>query len=300
MPPPRPIVVRRAAPPAAAHHGGAWKVAYADFVTAMMAFFLLLWLLNATSEQERSGIADYFSPTLSVAPGQSGGTGVLAGRAPKDVSTEGGIGASAILPTPMPPDPPPPAEAPADSAPEPTKPVDDDAGGAADIAREAKDIADELMADPALDGLAGHVAVEATPEGARIQIMDSERAAMFASGSDRPTAEAVAILARVAAILADRPERIVVTGHTDAAPLKGASGRSNWELSSERANAARRTLEAAGIPATRFAEMSGAGATEPLYPDRPRAAENRRVTVFLRREPAAAPPRGIAARPPGF
>jgi chemotaxis protein MotB len=339
------IVIKRIEEVAGGHHGGAWKVAYADFVTAMMAFFLLLWLLGATTEKERKGIADYFAPTLSVFQSRTGSMGVMNGSSPTtDKNTDNGTAPIAVMRIAAPPTvdnqqlDAQQAEAAAqgmiedaqrqEAAEKAGKARDGQNGAAVQVPGPAPDMGSpdlridsqgdspektgggaeiqrleatggrmmaELRRGPDLAEFAKNLAVEVVPEGVRIQITDSAGTSMFASGSDQPSPAAMKILKRVAEVAAKLDNRIAITGHTDAVPFRGVGGRTNWELSAERANAARRMLEAAGIPGSRIAQVVGAADTEPFMPGQPKAPENRRITVLLMREKPPAPPSTLGA-----
>lgn len=338
------IVVRRVEEVVGGHHGGAWKVAYADFVTAMMAFFLLMWLLNATTEQQRRGIAAYFSPMANVENGFSGAGLIPGGISPLDKGTSlvnKGTGS------------PPSPNAPqtvalqaasgqvagdGDAVPGAPDTDDDDqpsgsatteaqlsgkdqpgkdqpgrgSGGldgngpskaereAAAAAEDAslKDAAEQIRrlvaADPALAESAGQLAIDLTPEGLRIQIMDSQNRPMFDRGATTLNARAAALLRKVAPFLATLPEPVSIGGYTDGAPWP-AGAASNWTLSSGRADAARDLLAEAGLPDTRIVEVTGFADRHLLLPADPLASANRRVVLTLRRQhvaPAAPTPTG--------
>lgn len=360
------IVVRRGEEGGHGHHGGAWKVAYADFVTAMMAFFLLMWLLNATTEEQRRGISDYFNPTHLLARSSSGSGQPFGGQTPHstgDMTRDTGAlriqqGPQPITtdlededdsdrraePTPRR-DAPPGAEEEAErrghlafgflasrqrgrewraegedgaegetsrpvrtvvapmkataetSSPPTRQPTAADLARAAEAAlreeiarrEEAalRDVADRLRAavggDPQLADLARHLLIEQVPEGLRIQLVDAERQPMFALGSAVPNERLRALIQRVAQAIASLPNGVAISGHTDDTPFRGTD-RSNWDLSAERANMTRRLLMEAGLAENRIRSVSGLAAREPLLPDNPSAAANRRVSILLLRE----------------
>jgi chemotaxis protein MotB len=322
------IVIKREEAAGDGHHGGAWKVAYADFVTAMMAFFLLMWLLNATSDDQRRGLADYFAPSnalgrSAIGSGEpfggsspnSDGTMVSdngairmeQGRAPVrlDIEDDGQSDAPPETATPQPPQPP------GEAAPQASGAVGADGAappGTAEAAalgeaalraelakREARafeqaaaEIRAAVQDDPALADLARQLVVEQVQEGLRIQILDAERQAMFPVGSAAPNDRARALLAKVAAVAARLPNGLAIAGHTDATPFRGAD-RSNWELSAERANAVRRLLLDAGIAEARLQSVAGHADRMPLLPNEPLAAGNRRVAITLLRAVPATP-----------
>jgi chemotaxis protein MotB len=281
----QPIIVKKIKKVAGGHHGGAWKVAYADFVTAMMAFFLLMWLINTTSPEQKRGVADYFAPA-SVSSTTSGAGGMLAGTA---LGEEGVMqkGATPVYQTPSPP------TSPNGEQPEAENQIDDAAMDAALAQREAEDFTRaemslrQAMQDmPELAELSRHILIDQTPEGLRIQLVDQEGRSMFEAGSAQPHARARLLLQAVSRVVLELPNRLMISGHTDA----GANPRgdySNWELSADRANAARRVLAASGVPDTQIYQVSGKAGSEPLFPDDPYMAANRRITIVLQR---AAPP----------
>jgi chemotaxis protein MotB len=318
------IVLRREEEGQAVHHGGAWKVAYADFVTAMMAFFLLMWLLNATTEEQRRGLADYFSPANIFSHNSSGSGQPFGGRSAysrgAEVSDRG-----VVAPITGPEEPVPDAEeddsdTPAtpriyhrDGTSDPSR-ADRDRGHAkpnaplgkaereaygvqgsdgasaertaqehAAFAQASAAIRAAVAGDPGLAGLAHQLAVDSTPEGLRIQILDEERQPMFATGSADPNDRARLLLQKVTPILARLPEPISIAGYTDAAPYHGA-GRSNWDLSLDRANATRRLLTESGLPEERIRSVTGNADRDPLLPNDPLAAANRRIAIVVLRQ----------------
>jgi chemotaxis protein MotB len=327
----RPIVIRKEEVVAGGHHGGAWKVAYADFVTAMMAFFLLMWLLNATTSEQRAGIADYFAPTNVTARGSSGFGGMFGGHTPND---DGSMASDRGTITVMNKDAKPNFDVEDDDSDTPATAASTRTDGDGDLTRRAasqqhpggpaaapapkptdgtltavgdtseaqlrvelaqkerasfdaaaQQIRDEVAKDPALADLSRELSVDITREGLRIQILDEDKQAMFASGSSVPSERARALLLKVAPILMKLPERLSITGHTDSTPYHGGD-RSNWELSAERANATRRLLADAGLPEARVRTVSGQADRDPLLPGDPTAAVNRRIAIVVLREAA--------------
>ena len=312
------IIVRREEIIEGSHHGGAWKVAYADFVTAMMAFFLLMWLLNATTDQQRRGIAAYFSPMAEVEHGFSnagmvpGGTSPVADAAQlvdqgpmqlatlsahgdtsrtendgvpdsgtAEASQPGSIGEDASARST--PASPPQADSPAARA------ADDTGSAAARAAAEdkamrdtAQRLRDAVARDPELSGVGGQMAIDVTPEGLRIQIMDAEHQPMFDSGSTAPTPRARGLLRMAAQFIKTMPEPVSIDGYTDAAPYR-TGHPSNWSLSSGRADAARDVLESTGLADTRLSGVTGYADRKLLLPADPLAAANRRVVLTLHR-----------------
>ncbi len=302
----------------AGHHGGAWKVAYADFVTAMMAFFLLMWLLNATTEQQRRGLADYFSPTATVNVTRSGTGEPLSGKSPFDQGTAiSDRGTVAVMNANAPP-----VDQEDDGSdtlavksvvhaeagqgaqiPAQTHGDSQGAGEAerkaaeaarreeqANFAKAAADMQKAIASDPALAPLARQLSIDLTPEGLRVQIRDSEGMSMFENGSAEPNERGQAVLKRLAPILLGLREPVSIGGYTDATPYVGW-GRSNWDLSADRANATRRILGDMGLPDDRIRDVTGHGDRDPLVPSNPLAPANRRIAILIARSaPPVTPP----------
>jgi chemotaxis protein MotB len=350
------IIIRREEVVEGGGHGGAWKVAYADFVTAMMAFFLLMWLLNATTEDQRKGLADYFSPSNQLSHASSGTGQPFGGHTAFDegalVSDRGAVQVvDGTRPTPLEPtdpdaqpnDPPSagadddregggpqsqspgapgettaaaaaaeaatatsasptavalladtadaaaqqPAQGPATIATaRPRAPTAAELRAAqekqekAEFDHAAQQIRDAVAADPALADLGRQLVIDMTPEGLRIQLVDEERRPMFALGSAAPNDRAMLLLQKVTPVLVRLPQSISIAGHTDAAPFAGP-GRTNWELSSERANETRRLLVEGGMPDSRIRSVTGNADRDPLVPADPLAAANRRIAIVV-------------------
>ena len=267
------IVIKRVKKVAGGHHGGAWKVAYADFVTAMMAFFMLLWLIANPDKERLRGLAQYFSPAVAdSAPstpvqGSSEGAGGVSRNSSTDTSRVQGIPTSQAAT------------------------VGARRGGTADIPDASmRVVAAELQV--ALDSIPQdgankrNVDVEAARDGLRITLMDTDRQSMFRANTAELNPYARAMLAQVASKLVKSGAQISVEGHTDGT---GGQSDANWRLSGERALAARSALIGAGLSADRFAEIVAMGATRPVYPDQPGRAENRRITIVLKSEASALP-----------
>ena len=299
-------IIKREEIIAGGHHGGAWKVAYADFVTAMMAFFLLMWLLNATTEAQKRGLADYFTPTIANTKGTSGSGQPFAGKSPFDdgpaISDKGTIATMNAAS--------PPVDVEDDGSDtlaiktvhsDATDPKGEDAGGrkgrgghqdgAASAARlaektlfqeAAQAMQQAVASDPALLPLAKQFSIDITQQGLLVQIRDDARRPMFASGSSEPNVQAHALLERLAPVLAKLPEPVSIAGYTDAAPYAG-TGRSNWDLSTERANATRRTLSDLGIADGRIRDVTGHADRDLLLPADPLNPANRRIAIMLLR-----------------
>ena len=269
--PPRPIIVKKIIVVAAGHHGGAWKVAYADFVTAMMAFFLLLWLLGATTEKQRKGVADYFTPTLIKFREQSAGSnGLLGGSSITEADNypnrAGQTGNKAMT-------------IPRDAAGGPKE------GGERikQVSKLQERLAAKLNATARLARLAKQVRMIDTAEGIRIDLVDDADFSMFQLGTTVLTPDAAALLHAIAELLSSELGGVSIRGHTDALPWNGGIGANNWSLSAGRAEATRQTLLADGIGPARFRKIEGVADREPLVRDKPADPRNRRISILLMR-----------------
>jgi chemotaxis protein MotB len=271
------------------HHGGAWKVAYADFVTAMMAFFLLMWLLNTTTPEQKRGIADYFAPE-AVSRSNSGNGAMLSGTS---ASHEGVDGAGQIIAKSA-------AQASKDEerthdpSATPNKSTSDasgrDASSEAMQEKAAMRLRQAMQDMPDFAKLSRHILIDTTPEGARIQLIDQDGRSMFEPGSAEPTADVRTLLVEVSKVLGEFPNRISVSGHTDGGSFSGPGGYTNWDLSAARANATLRILRESGLQDGRVAAVVGKAAADPLYPENPHASANRRISIVLLKEAPVLPP----------
>ncbi len=276
----RPIVIRRVKKKAGGHHGGAWKIAYADFVTAMMAFFLLMWLLGSTAKGDLQGIAEYFRTPLQVA--LSGGSG--AGDAShviksggKDLTRlEGQIRQGELR------------------SPRRTYNLKAAQQELARIERQKLiELKGRLQAAietiPALKQFEKQLLIDITTDGLRIQIVDEQNRPMFALGSARLQPYTSEILHEIAKVLNEVPNRISISGHTDAHPYSGGErGYSNWELSADRANASRRELIAGGMQETKIARVVGLASSVLFDPEDPHNPINRRISIIVMNKRAEA------------
>jgi chemotaxis protein MotB len=275
----------------AAHHGGAWKVAYADFVTAMMAFFLLMWLINTTSPEQKRGIADYFAPA-SVSQTTSGSGGILAGTGLGDSGAKSD-GSASVTPQ-LAPEAPPNATDAGKASKSGAISADEAATQAAAKAEEdefksaAESLRQALQDMPELAELSKQLIVDVTPEGLRIQLVDQEGRSMFEEGSAKPNDRARLLLRAVSKVIRQMHNRITISGHTSA--TIGAHAGDDWALSAARANAARSVLQEAGVEADRIYQVSGKANSDPLYPDDPTLPGNRRIAITLLREKPVLPP----------
>jgi len=255
------------------HHGGAWKVAYADFVTAMMAFFLLLWLLGATQENQRKGIADYFSPTLVKTRQESAGAdGLLGGSSLTDADNYpnalGQTGTRSI------------------TIPRGLTGGPVEGGGSGELeADRLKNLREEidrrLVARSELSHLARQVRVLRAPEGIRIDLVDDADFSMFTLGTTIMTKDARGLIDVIADVLAEEPNPLILRGHTDSLPWREGVVANNWSLSAGRAEATRQELIANTVAAERFARIEGVADTEPLIGDDPADPRNRRISLLL-------------------
>jgi chemotaxis protein MotB len=287
----RPIIIKRIKKSGGGgHHGGAWKVAYADFVTAMMAFFLLMWLINTTSPEQKRGIADYFAPA-SVSATTSGAGGILAGTALGNDGAKQNGSQSVVQ------DASPDVKNPSDGkAKDAAKAKDDQAkmdqakreeAAFASAAQSIKQALDEM---PELADLSKNIIVDQTPEGLRIQLVDQEGRSMFNQGTAVPNDRAKLLLRAISKIINQLPNRISIYGHTstNVGSMKKADG--DWPLSQARADASRKILQGAGVDPDRVYQVSGKATSEPLYPDDPTLPGNRRIAIVLLREAPVLPP----------
>ncbi|MHA7820952.1 MAG: flagellar motor protein MotB [Erythrobacter sp.] len=285
-----PIIVKRVTVAGGeGHHGGAWKVAYADFVTAMMAFFLLLWLLGATQENQRKGIADYFSPTLvKMRQEGSGADGMLGGSSLTDVdnfpNAQGQTGTQTI------------------TVPRGARggPMEGSGDGVIETDRLKKlreEIDRKLAERGRISHLARQVQVMRAPDGIRIDLVDDADFSMFALGTTILTEEARELLEVIGGVVEDQGNPLILRGHTDSLPWRSGIVANNWSLSAGRAEATRQELIASGLAEERFARIEGVADTEPLIADDPADPRNRRISLLLlQQERGGARPRISAPR----
>ncbi len=286
-----PIIVKKIKKGGHGHHGGAWKVAYADFVTAMMAFFLLLWLLNVTDTVQKQGIADYFAPTAA-SSSDSGAGGVLGGTS---MQTDGAMKSNTGVPSVVS----------SISPPEEGKKDDADGDGQSEVdeaeflARlaaieeasfeDARDQIKQAIADdPDLAGLSDNIVIDMTPEGLRIQIVDQFDESMFPAGGTTIVPRIKRLLGKIAKAIENLPNGLSISGHTDSSGFTG-NDYTNWELSSDRANSSRRALLEVGLDPERIERVSGKADTEPMIEDDPSNPTNRRISIILLRETPVLP-----------
>ncbi len=265
------------------HHGGAWKVAYADFVTAMMAFFLLLWILGATTEKQRKGIADYFAPTLIDTHTLGIGGGALLGG--ESILSKNKIGPQAgqtSLPQIAIPN------AGAGGGDTGTGPKGNKKGLDALNAEDRRNfdamrrkVLRQIEQSKNLSRLASHIRFVPTQDGMRIDLIDDADYSMFALGTTALDTRAGDLIGMIAGSIAGSANPIMIRGHTDSVPYGDPRAMNNWMLSSGRAEATRRRLLAGGTPEARFERIEGVADREPLIVKNPSDPRNRRVAITL-------------------
>lgn len=269
----RPIIVKRIKKAGHGHHGGAWKIAYADFVTAMMAFFLLMWLLGSTTKAQREGIAEYFKSPLKIS--LTGGSG--AGDA-SSVIKGGGTDLSRKQ-----------GQVEKTNLPEKKKTINLEAAKAERerlerLALEGlkKKLEDLIDSNALLKQFKKQILIDITAEGLRVQIVDEKNRPMFDLGSATLKPYTRDILTEIAKVLNEVPNTISLSGHTDATPYSGGErGYSNWELSADRANAARRVLVSGGIDEGKVLRVVGLGSAVPFDKNDPFSPLNRRISIIV-------------------
>ncbi len=275
----QPIIIRRKKVyKADGHHGGAWKVAYADFVTAMMAFFLLMWLLNATTEDQRKGLADYFNPSIPISRISGGGSDALNGDSifTEETLARSGSGSSHERNI----------ESPASNASMAEAESEQKAAAAGMSEAETQAIAENLQSlktalDEQSQQLSEHLMIKMSPDGIVLELVDSESTPLFPVGRSEPSDLLIELLGVVADSFATFQNDIKIVGHTDNRRYRNDAIYDNWNLSADRANAARRLLLRSGIDPARVREVTGKADTDPLVKDNPAAAQNRRISITI-------------------
>jgi len=275
-------------------HGGAWKIALADMMTAMMAFFLLMWLLGASNADQRKSIADYFKPTSqsNVTMGKlAGSDGMLGGSSVIDTdgfpfsAKQTGL-LNMVTPRSQ--------GGPTENDPSPKGADSKESGQDGDPGKKAAEAADnanfdkmekeikEAMAkNPKLDKLKDQVSFARDQDGLRIEIIDKADFAMFGLGTTNMTPKAQALLNEVAKTLQGLPNKVAIRGHTDSVQFANTDDRNNWSLSAERAEETRKIIEKKGIPNSRFAKIEGVADTAPYNPNDPKDPRNRRISITV-------------------
>jgi len=269
----QPIIVKRVKKGGHAHHGGAWKIAYADFVTAMMAFFLLMWLLGSTTEGDKKGISDYFQSPLRVAMSGGSGSGdsshVIRGGGQDLSRTTGQVKRGDI-------------EAKRDTVNLQALKQEQVRAEIARLEDLKKKVEEKIEASPKLAPMASQLRLDMTRDGLRIQITDERNRPMFASGSAVVQPYMRELLREIGQVLSAVPNHLTLEGHTDAQPFSaGDRGYSNWELSADRANASRRELVAGSLPDDRVLRVQGLASSTLFDAQDPMSASNRRISIIV-------------------
>ena len=270
----QPIIIKRIKKGGHAVHGGAWKIAYADFVTAMMAFFLLMWLLGSTSEGDKKGIADYFQSPLKVAllnggSGSGDSSSVLKGGGQDLTRSSGQVKRGDV-------------EAPRSTINLQALRHEQRVAEATKLQELSEQVESELKNNAKLAQYASQIKLDMTRDGLRIQIVDGQARPMFDSGSAVVKPYMRELLRAIGSVLLEVPNRLTMEGHTDATPFPGGDrGYSNWELSADRANASRRELVAGGLTEDRVLRVLGLASSQPFNRNDPAEPQNRRISIIV-------------------
>ena len=293
----QPIIIKRVKKGGHGHHGGAWKIAYADFVTAMMAFFLLMWLLGSTTEGDKKGIADYFNSPLKISMMGGSGSGdsssIIRGGGTDLSRSSGQVKQGEV-------------EAKKRAINLQALKAEQRRAELARLQAIREKVEEVLASNPKLAAMRSQIRLDMTADGLRIQIVDELNRAMFDSGSAVVQPHMRELLREIGSVLAQGPNRLTLEGHTDAQPFAaGERGYSNWELSSDRANASRRELVAGGLPDERVLRVQGLASSQLFEPESPASPANRRISIIvMNREaeerilsPAAPPEHEPVAQP---
>ena len=259
----QPIVVKKIKKGGHGHHGGAWKVAYADFVTAMMAFFLLMWLLGSTTQEQRVGISDYFeNPSAVQGPGGASTSMIKLGGAMEVPKGEG--------------------EPLKQQAAQPSEQVAESMEDKARLDKLMQELKQQIESSPTLKDFKDQLLLDITSEGLRIQIVDKENRPMFDLGGTQLKSYTRVILDEITKTINQVPNHVSITGHTDATPYsRDRRDYSNWELSADRANAARREMESAGMPGKKFGRVVGLADSVMFDKNDPYNPVNRRISIVV-------------------
>ena len=269
----QPIIIKKIKKGGHSAHGGAWKIAYADFVTAMMAFFLLMWLLGSTTEGDKKGIADYFQTPLRVAMAGGSGSGdadsIIKGGG-EDITRSGGQVKKGDV------------EADRKTINHKAAKAEFERAEAGRLRELQTRLDSELRNNAKLAQFQAQIKIDMTRDGLRIQIVDDQARPMFDSGSAFVKDYMRDVLRAIGSVLGDVPNRLTLEGHTDANPFgSGERGYSNWELSADRANASRRELLAGGLSEDRVLRVQGLASSQPFLRDDPKAPSNRRISIIV-------------------
>jgi chemotaxis protein MotB len=269
----QPIIVKKIKKGGGGHHGGAWKIAYADFVTAMMAFFLLMWLLGSTTKEQKSAISDFFNNPSPIAGPGGASTSMIKIGGGKDITYSEGDTKNGSNPDPHP----------KNTQPSPKAEVGQITQTDKERLQQLKhELEGAIDASEALKPFKDQLLLEITKEGLRIQIIDKENRAMFASGSSTLQPYATQLLREIGKVVNHVPNRISLSGHTDATPYSKFSGMyTNWELSSDRSNASRRALIDGGMAEEKVARVVGLSSAVLFDKANPTNPINRRISIIV-------------------
>lgn len=280
------IVIKRVKKVAGGHHGGAWKIALADFMTAMFAFFLVMWLVGSVTEKQKKGIAEYFAPVIASRPHSSGSGGLLGGtflssEGAKTSESANSTGNDTSDTKSMKKGDNEDSEANGDGGNEEAK-MDGEDGKSFSEATE--EIRDKINKNEIATKLGDNILIDITNEGLRIQIIDNKNQSMFEPGSSTPLPHTIELINLISKVIQELPNKISIRGHTDSSPFSMNNEYTNWELSSDRANATRRIIQEAGIDEKRIENVQGKADREQLDINEPTSPRNRRVSIVLIRQ----------------
>jgi len=273
------IIIKRVSKCPHCAHGGAWKVAFADFMTAAMAFFLMLWVLGGVNDEEMKAMAEYFrNPTIIEASPNVLVQSKEAGQSSDSMIDMGGF----------------------KDAPKGKEGDEDGSGKAKEIEQmEAMQLLlkQKMAASPTLSKLQNQLKIDVTPNGLQIQVLDDRKRPMFGSGVDLPRDYAAVLLREVGTVLKNTNNRISIAGHTDSSGYGANAEYTNWELSADRANAARRLLLRGGVDSTKIAQVVGLGDTVPFDKENPYNPRNRRISIIVLNKDAEARLKSLSEAP---